>query len=697
MRPTSEISHNLGQLVDKKLGDLYLVIENVNESLAEIKHVSHYMENLFDIHTNLASLVSLSTQDDALNFTADNIADLTTYFSNLNTLITNRTSLDALADEIVENATLAQNYANAAENTEVETGLYSAMHFAIKAAATKAEIETLKTNTEEAVQVIADAASISATSSANSATASENSRIQTELFLNMFKNFHNVTEMVSHDFGSSVPIYLKTYEFSDNSIYGAAQYKLLDDNAIALPGDQTMLNGKKYRLYQETVHPQMFGDKSLTDNAALFQQAVDFASDTSAQINVPNDTYKFTNSILVKESNLVLGGRGNETVLQWDDPDGVLFEGGSDTPDTVSVASVAIRNMRIRAGVAPTQGATGARAFRLRRAVSWFFDNVRTENFFIHYDTFGLTRPKFDNCNAYGNTLWPVGVNVPESCFLSLDAHVLTDTSRRPAANVALSNTEMTGNYAALKNMDNCIHIKDCDGIFVDPSTYLGLANKAVVRCVPSAPDSVLTNFYFSNFFDGGQNSTDNIVEFTEPSANYMTGTRKNNHFAGILSGAGGSAFRLDIGGLEALKIDAVIKASGAYGINIVKDVEGLNIAGSVFESNALGDVNNAVASVIGGASAVTTDKSASIPIAQTIELPASKSVFSLIGANINIVTMNGGWEGREVTLLHKNAGQGTLGGGNISKIIGPTTTNNDISRWIYNDSVWNVIGFIDN
>lgn len=140
MRPTSEISHNLGQLVDKKLGELYLVIENVNESLAEIKHVSHYMENLFDIHTNLASLVSLSTQDDALNFTTDNIDDLTTYFDNLNTLITNRTSLDALADEIAENATRAQNYANAAEDTEVETGLYSAMHFAIKAAATQLEI-----------------------------------------------------------------------------------------------------------------------------------------------------------------------------------------------------------------------------------------------------------------------------------------------------------------------------------------------------------------------------------------------------------------------------------------------------------------------------------------------------------------------------------------------------------------------------
>lgn len=148
MRPTSDISHNLGQLVDKKLGDLYLVIENVNKSLAEIKHVSHYMENLFDIHENLASLIKLSTQDDALNFTTDNIGDLTTYFSNLNTLITNRTSLDALADEIAANALLAQNYANAVEDTEVESGLYSAMHYAIKSAALKDDVTQINTETE---------------------------------------------------------------------------------------------------------------------------------------------------------------------------------------------------------------------------------------------------------------------------------------------------------------------------------------------------------------------------------------------------------------------------------------------------------------------------------------------------------------------------------------------------------------------
>jgi len=158
MRPTSEISHNLSQLVDKKLGELYLVIENVNENLAEIRHVSHYMESLFDIHTNLADLIKLSTQDDALNFTSDNLTDLATFYANLNTLITNRASLDALADEIQANADIAAKWAGEAEDTEVTPGLYSAMHHALKAAATHAAVQAIKDSAETSVQAIADAA-----------------------------------------------------------------------------------------------------------------------------------------------------------------------------------------------------------------------------------------------------------------------------------------------------------------------------------------------------------------------------------------------------------------------------------------------------------------------------------------------------------------------------------------------------------
>ena len=149
MRTSAEQYLNSSGLIDKKIGHLYELLETVKNNLSIYKHISYYMENLFDIHNNLTDLVKLSTQDNALNFTNDNITDLTTYFSNLNTLITNRDSLDVLANEIEENSNLAQKWANEAEDTEVETGLFSALHYAAKASSILLQTQTIKDETNQ--------------------------------------------------------------------------------------------------------------------------------------------------------------------------------------------------------------------------------------------------------------------------------------------------------------------------------------------------------------------------------------------------------------------------------------------------------------------------------------------------------------------------------------------------------------------
>lgn len=206
MRTSAEQYLNSSGLIDKKIGDLYELLETVRDNLSTYRHISFYMENLFDIHNNLTDLIKLSTQDDALNFTNDNITDLTTYFNNLNTLITNRDSLDALATEIEENANLAQKWSNAAEDVEVNSGLFSALHYAAKAALTltqtqliKTDVENLKTATENSVQNLVDNAGNFASESETFKNQAEEAAIAAIRAETLLEQYLTISDFVSSD------------------------------------------------------------------------------------------------------------------------------------------------------------------------------------------------------------------------------------------------------------------------------------------------------------------------------------------------------------------------------------------------------------------------------------------------------------------------------------------------------------------
>jgi len=158
MRSSSEQYLNNSGLIDKKIGELYSTLELVTENLTELKHVSFYMPQLFEIHTNIDDLLKLTTADLALNFTTENIGALADYFDALSTLITDRDSLDALANEIEGNATLASEWAEKAEDVEVVSGKFSALHHAAKALGYRNEAETIVDDAANAVTTASAAA-----------------------------------------------------------------------------------------------------------------------------------------------------------------------------------------------------------------------------------------------------------------------------------------------------------------------------------------------------------------------------------------------------------------------------------------------------------------------------------------------------------------------------------------------------------
>ena len=71
MRTSSEQYNNPSGLIDRKIGELYETLETVKQNLTELKHVSFYMPQLFEIHQNIDSLLSLGNSENAMIIPAE--------------------------------------------------------------------------------------------------------------------------------------------------------------------------------------------------------------------------------------------------------------------------------------------------------------------------------------------------------------------------------------------------------------------------------------------------------------------------------------------------------------------------------------------------------------------------------------------------------------------------------------------------
>ncbi|MEF2073469.1 hypothetical protein [Consotaella aegiceratis] len=387
-----------------------------------------------------------------------------------------------------------------------------------------------------------------------------------------------------------------------------------------------------------------------------------------------------------------------DAFLEWTSSTGVFFDLAPSDPEQSALIAPEWKIRRAYASVMPNNedDYSGSQFMIATRVINAKF-KIRTDDFFRHYTTYGCTRWDTGNCEVYGNTLWPKNKAVKGSWFICHDGYVFNDGTRRPAANMRHPGSEVTANDATRKNMEVGILIRDMDGFWSDVSSYVGLAKVADFRFIPSAPEAVLTNIILDGFKDGGPgrrvideevvpSTTDNIVEFTEPSDGYMTGTCRAIEIRGILSGAAGSGVRLNIANLSDIKISGIIKACTAYGINWLKGSR-LNVAGLCCYGNLAGDINNPDGRTLYGADAAMTDKSATIASFATFKVPALQDRFIITGTNA-LQTINGWWDRRVITLVHEGA-QLVRTTGNLRPEGGVEYQANsgDVSMWIYSAS----------
>lgn len=391
-----------------------------------------------------------------------------------------------------------------------------------------------------------------------------------------------------------------------------------------------------------------------------------------------------------------------ETEFLYDSPTGTMFHFTRPDPESATVGTligVQIIGMRAKSDVAPATDGSGNIFMLATRVVQPIFE-IRTDNFYRHYEAYGPARWVIRSCRTYGNTAWPQGVSIGGSCFYYIDAFVFANSTRIPAANMEFSSgSEATGNFAAVANMQNAFFVRDCDGFFADVSGYVGLCVNANFRFFPSDPASVLTNIQLENFNDGGQDTAANCYDFDEPSVDYMTGNCSAIRIGGIISGPSGGGVRCAIGAMRDINIHATIRSCGGFALNFVRG-SGFNVAStSLFDNFA--DINNPTDAVITGIETLRTDKSRLVATSPSMEIPPSHSFLHFTGSEQNVATWNGGWEGRIIKVLHRGAQRflttGNLvptGNANLS-----TTGTTDTSMWVYHavDAKWYQMAYSNN
>jgi len=153
VRPFTDPYTNPTESADLKFGQLYELITQVEKYLAEIRHLSYYMEKLVDLHTNLSEILlarAWATEDEDVEVQPG-------LYSALHH-----------AAKALESAISAEEYAVNPEDVEISPGVYSALHHSIKAAAAALAASL----SETAAGISETNAAISETNSAASEAAS---------------------------------------------------------------------------------------------------------------------------------------------------------------------------------------------------------------------------------------------------------------------------------------------------------------------------------------------------------------------------------------------------------------------------------------------------------------------------------------------------------------------------------------------
>ena len=122
------------------------VLQNIHTNLTE----------LVILHTNLSALLNVEADLTNINTVATDIANIIIVATNIDSINTSATNIQAIIDAPTF-AQLAEDYANKAEDSEVETGKYSALHWAAKSEGFADDSETAKLASETAQGLSEDA------------------------------------------------------------------------------------------------------------------------------------------------------------------------------------------------------------------------------------------------------------------------------------------------------------------------------------------------------------------------------------------------------------------------------------------------------------------------------------------------------------------------------------------------------------
>lgn len=135
-------------------------ISAVYAKLTQITAIYNSLTQLQTLYTNLSALLNVEADLTNINIVATDIAKVIIAANNIDNINTNAVNIQAIIDAPAF-AQLAEDYANKAEDSEVETGKYSALHWAAKSEGFAYDSEIAKVASQTAQGLSEDARDLS--------------------------------------------------------------------------------------------------------------------------------------------------------------------------------------------------------------------------------------------------------------------------------------------------------------------------------------------------------------------------------------------------------------------------------------------------------------------------------------------------------------------------------------------------------
>ena len=135
-------------------------ISAVYAKLTQITAIYNSLTQLQTLYTNLSALLNVEADLTNINIVATDIAKVIIAANNIDSINTNAVNIQAIIDAPAF-AQLAEDYANKAEDSEVETGKYSALHWAAKSEGFADDSEIAKVASQTAQGLSEDARDLS--------------------------------------------------------------------------------------------------------------------------------------------------------------------------------------------------------------------------------------------------------------------------------------------------------------------------------------------------------------------------------------------------------------------------------------------------------------------------------------------------------------------------------------------------------